>query len=282
MSVSILTDTTSDLSREMAARYGIVQVPLWVMFGEERFRDGIDITMQEFTRRLSSSKVNPITEPASADEFAAFFAKEIDAGREVVCPVIGATLSKTFESAHEAAKRFGGKVHVVDTETFSGGLALHAILAAELAKAGLPAAEIAARLRAKLATQRGNMVLPDVTFLGRSGRLNKAIVSLSQMMRLSPILQLHHGVVDSATQTNNFDKSRKQLTGIALRGLPSTAKMRFMVGAVEAPELAKELEAELRDKLIGGCDASYVYECGPTVATNSGPRACAIYSMQLD
>ncbi len=281
MSISVVTDSTCDLSRELAARYGIIQVPLYVIWGSERFRDGIDITMEEFHRRLMSSKENPVSEPPSSADFAAVFQKEISAGNEVICPTIGSKLSKTFESASEAARNFPGKVEVVDTETFSGGLALHAMLASELAKSGLPIPEIAARLRSKLSTQRGNMVLPDVTFLGRSGRLNKAVVSLAQMMRLSPILQLNHGVVESSTQTNDFEKSRRQLIGIALRGLNDTSKIRFMIGTVDAPDLAVEFEKEIREKLMGGCESLFVYGCGPTVAVNSGPRACAVYSMPV-
>ncbi len=281
MPVSVVTDSTCDLSREMAARYGIVQVPLYVIWGSERFRDGIDITMEEFHRRLMSSKENPVSEPPSVDDFAAAFQKEISAGNEVICPTIGSKLSKTFESAGAAARNFPGKVEVVDTETFSGGLALHAMLASELARSGVPLQEIAARMRSKLLTQRGNMVLPDVTFLGRSGRLNKAVVSLAQMMRLSPILQLNRGIAESSTQTNDFEKSRRQLIGIALRSLPDTSKIRIMVGAVDAPELALEFEKEIREKLIGGCESLFVYACGPTVAVNSGPRACAVFSMPV-
>lgn len=282
MPVTVVTDSTCDLSREMTTKYGIVQVPLYAIWGSERFRDGIDITMAEFHRRLMSSKENPVSEEPSSDEFAAAFQKAIGAGRDVICPTIGSKLSKTFASASEAARNFPGKVEVVDTETFSGGLALHAMLAAELAKAGVPLQEIAARLRSKLATQRGNMVLPDVTFLGRSGRLNKAVVSLAQMMRLSPILQLNHGVAESATQTNDFEKSRRQLISIALRSLADTSKIRFMVGTVDSPDLATEFEKEIREKLIGGCESLFVYGCGPVVATNSGPRACAVFSMPID
>ena len=186
MGVTIMTDSTCDMSSSQAREHGVEVVPIWIRFGSERLRDGIDITRTNFYERLATAKDLPRTEPPDTAAFEAAFAEAVDAGNEVVAPVVSMALSETFKNAAAAAAKFGSKVRVWDSKTVSGGLFLQAMVAGDMAKAGASAADIIVVLEHGRGVQHGYLISPDLTYLGRSGRVNKAIVALGTMMKVSP------------------------------------------------------------------------------------------------
>jgi DegV family protein with EDD domain len=279
MGVAIITDSAADISPAQAREYNVEVVPLWVIFGSERLRDGIDITRETFYQRLSTAKELPRSEPLDAAGFEAVFRKHVEAGDECVVPIVSSKLSKTYENAGAAAAKFGGKVRVVDTQTLSGGQFLLALAAGEMARAGASAGEIVEAIERARATQRGYQVMPDMTYLGRSGRLNRAIVALGTVLKVNPILQVKDGVVETAGQTRTYEKAKELIVDIATRHLGDVRQMRFAVGHVHAPELAEQIAATLREKLQIPPKTFVIYEVGPTVAVNVGPGAIAIFSV---
>jgi len=279
VSVTIVTDSSSDLSSASAREYGIEVVPLWIVYGQERLRDGVDIQRSTFYSRLAAAKDLPHTAPIEEAEFAEVFARHVAAGNDVVAPVISDKLSETYKHAVAAAAKFPGRVHVVDSQTFSGGLFLQTMAASELAKAGKSAAEIAKVLEAARATQHGYFITPDLTYLGRTGRVNKAVVALGTMLKVNPVLRIQNGVVDSAAQTRTFERAQELLVEIATRELRDVEKVRFVVGHANAPENgARELTA-LRAKLGGEPRSLTLFEAGPTVAVHGGPGSLGIFSL---
>ena len=131
----IVTDSGSDLTQDEAHRLGIELVPVWIIFGEERFRDGIDIDRATFFARMAKGE-NPRTEPATPEQFRETFAKIVGAGNEAVLITLASQISKSFDIASEVAKEFGGKVAVVNSRGASGLETLLAMYALELAKTG--------------------------------------------------------------------------------------------------------------------------------------------------
>ncbi|MHB8145840.1 MAG: DegV family protein [Vulcanimicrobiaceae bacterium] len=279
MGVVVVTDSSSDLSSASAREYGIDVVPLWIVFGSERLRDGVDIQRSTFYSRLAAAKDLPHTEPIDEDTFSEIFARHVAAGHDVVAPVLSEKLSETHKNALAAARKFPGRVHVVDSQTFSGGLFLHALAAAELAKAGKNAAEIAKILEAARASQHGYFITPDLSYLGRTGRLNKAVVALGTMLKVNPVLRIQNGIVDSAAQTRTFDKAQELLVDIAARELRDASKTRFMVGHANSPEHGALELAALREKLGSEPRSLMLYEAGPTVALHGGPGSLGIFSL---
>ncbi|HVA32944.1 MAG TPA: DegV family protein [Candidatus Baltobacteraceae bacterium] len=279
MAVAIITDSAADMSSAQAREYGVEVVPLWVIFGDERLRDGVDITRATFYERLATAKVLPHSEPLDAAGFEAVFKRHVDAGDECVVPIVSAKLSKTYENAKAAAAKFDRKVHVIDTETLSGGQFLLAQVAGEMARAGAGALDIIAALERGKETQHGYQVMPDLTYLGRSGRLNKAIVTLGTMLKVNPILQVKDGSIETAGQTRTYEKAQELIIDIASRHIDDVTKTRFAVGHVQAPELAEQMASALRTKLNFPPKSFVIYEVGPTVAVNVGPGAIAIFSI---
>jgi DegV family protein with EDD domain len=280
MAVAVITDSAADMSAAQAREFGVEVVPLWVIFGSERLRDGVDITRDVFYRRLADAKDLPRSEPLDAAGFEAVFRPHVEAGRDCVVPIVSSKLSKTYENAKAAAAKFGDKVNVVDTETLSGGQFLHAQVAGEMARAGAGAKEIVAALERGKEMQHGYQIMPDLTYLVRSGRLNKAIGALGTVLKINPILQTKGGIVETAGQARTFDKAKELIVDIATRHVrDDVTKTRFAVGHVHAPALAEEISQALRAKLPYPPKSFVIHEVGPTVAVNVGPGAIGIFTI---
>jgi DegV family protein with EDD domain len=277
MGVTILTDSTCDMSSSQAREHGVDVVPIWILFGSERLRDGIDITRTSFYERLATAKDLPRTEPPDTAAFEAAFAAAVDAGNEVVAPVVSMALSDTFKNAAAAAAKFGSKVRVWDSKTVSGGLYLQAMVAGEMAKAGASTGDIIAVLEHGRGVQHGYVISPDLTYLGRSGRVSKAIVALGTVMKVSPVLEIKNGAVESAAQARSWEKAQELLVDMAVRNTPDVTTTRFVVGHTRAPELAESIGVLLKTKLDFPPKSFHVIEGGPTIAVNGGPGSAAVF-----
>lgn len=279
MSVAIVTDSSSDISPAEARTAGIDVLPLWMVYPSERLRDGVDLSRAEFYARLAAEKDLPHSEPIDQETFAKTFARHAEAGDEVVATVVSSGLSKTYENAKAAAAAHGSRVQVIDSQTFSGGIWLQAMAASEMAKAGASAVEVAGAIEAAKSGQHGFLIMPDLTYLGRSGRLNKAIVALGTVLKVVPILQMKNGTVETAAQTRSYDKAQELLIDIASRNAHEPNKVRFAIGHTHAPALAERVAEQLKAKLGLPPKSLSIYEGGPAVALHGGPGAIGVFSI---
>ena len=165
MSVKIITDSTSDLLLEEAYKMGVGVVPLKVIIGDEEYRDGIDITKEEFFAKLPTLKKLPTTTQPSPDDFAQRY--EAAQADELVVITVGSGISGTFQSATIAAESVTGKkIYLVDSLQASVGLGILVRRAVELRDQGLSGAEIAA----KLDEEKHDIVLLAVINVSHSNR----------------------------------------------------------------------------------------------------------------
>ena len=144
MSVQILTDSTSDILPEEAEQKGVRVVPLLVNFGEEAFRENVEITHQEYFRRLAQAESLPTTSQPTPQDFLAHFEQVQDAGDSLVCVLLASKLSGTFQSA-QLAKELSGydEIYIVDSQQALCGLRMLVDFACVLRDEGLSAREIA-------------------------------------------------------------------------------------------------------------------------------------------
>ncbi|MHB8462848.1 MAG: DegV family protein [Vulcanimicrobiaceae bacterium] len=277
MATVVVTDTSSDITPTEARRLGIELIPLYVHMGGKKLRDGYDIDAATFFARMAADKELPKSEPASVDDFVAVFTRLTSAGNDVVCSLVSKALSETYNNASKAAEKFPGKVFVLDTKAGSGLLMLMTMYAAELAAAGAKPAEIIAKVdRTKLKGQ-AYFVMSDVTFLGRTGRLPKAVVALGSMLNVSLILRLdENGGVAPAGQTRNFEKSQEMMVDVVIRHLGDGARPRCAVQHANAPEAAKALHDLLVRKLPSGSPDPIMATIGATTSANLGPGTLGV------
>jgi DegV family protein with EDD domain len=277
VAVRVLTDSGSDFTRDEASRLGIAIVPVYMLYGNEKLRDGIDIDVATFNRRAAAGEV-PRTDPASVEDYAAAFEREVDSGSDVVMVAISSSISKSYERASQAAAKFPGKAFVVDSNGASGLECLLSQLAVERAIAGDSAEAIAKRLRA---TKRSIFfAVPDMKALERSGRMPKAIIALGSMLNVSLMLKMNDaGAIVPAGQSFSFDKTCDMMVEACVRAVDRLPQASFAIAHSDAKETADKLAAMLETKLGYPPPHLTIRESALTIAAHLGKGAAGIYGI---
>jgi DegV family protein with EDD domain len=272
--IALVTDSTADMPPLMAAAAGITVVPLSVRFGPDEFRDGVDMTPEQFWERLLApgSPFPSTAAPAPGtfkDAFEACFADGADA---VVCPTIGSGLSGTFDSATVAAGMLPGReIHVIDTGTTSMGTGIAALLAAELASTGIPAGEVAARVRGRLADIDLYVAVDTLEYLHRNGRLSAARAAIGTLLSVKPIITVRDGLVVLAEKPRTRGKARERVIELA------TATPVERIAILHTTTSSREEIDDFRDRLVaripGGVGPERVMTglIGPSTGPHLGP-----------
>ena len=270
--VAIVTDSTADLG-PLAAKHGIEVVPLTIRFGNEEFRDGVDLTETEFYRKLDASSTTPITAQPTPALFAQTYRKVLDAGAERIVSIhLPATLSGTINAAALGANEIGGgKVEVVDSRTATAGLGMLALDAARRADGGEDAAAIAAAIRADVPKVQLFATIPSLTYLARGGRIGHLSGLVGNVLRIVPILTMVDGSLKEYAKVRTFARAVDQIVEIATTRLRGTHGARMAVIHSMSPDLAKTVA----DRITTSVELGAIYICplGPTVGTHAGPGA---------
>jgi DegV family protein with EDD domain len=278
--IGIVTDSTSDLSAETAKHYGIDVVPLFVNFGETRFRDGVDLTHGEFYRKLAAIKALPTTSQPTSTMFEDAFRPHVEAGRPIVCQTIMASLSGTINAAQAAAAQFpGAEIHLIDSESVTGGLALQVIHAAMLANEGADVAAILAALERDRSLVRGYATIPDLSHAVRTGRVSRAQAFIGSALKIVPVLRIDGGKVGEEARVRTFSRAQQTMVDSTVGNVGSGEGARIAIIHTNVPDLA----ATLRDRIAAGLTGTPSYfeivEAGPAIATHAGPGAVGIFSI---
>jgi len=240
--VAVVADSSADLADPVLDRHHISIVPLQVMFGNETFRDRVELKPEEFYRRLRIAKDLPTTSQPTPAEFVRVEADE------VVALVLSGSLSGTHQSGKAAAKAAGlERVHVVNTRTVSLGIGMLALRAAELAESGWRAADIVAEL-GRLRAQSGVFITVDrYDNLLRSGRVTRGKAWLAGVLDVKPILSLDDaGRVVPVDRVRGRENVVPRVLSLLERGLtPRPKVVRFGVVHADAPEVAERLRTAL-------------------------------------
>ncbi|MHB8145839.1 MAG: DegV family protein [Vulcanimicrobiaceae bacterium] len=275
MGVVVVTDSGCDLTRSEGLQAGIDIVPMYVVFGGQRLRDGVDIDRATFFAKFKGEQ--PGTEPPATRDYSEAFARHLNAGNDVLCISMSSQISQAFAHAQEAAAGLGTRVHVVDSRGSSGLEVLLALRAADLAKQGLGAQEIATHIDPRRLKAIVYFAVPEITSLGRSGRLPKPIVALGSMLGVSLVLKINEdGVIGLAGQSRSFDKTCEILVDAVVRAIEHSSSVRVAISHVEAPDTAARLSRSLEAKL--GYPPAYqtIHDATLTIATHLGLGAVAI------
>lgn len=279
MGVTIVTDTGSDLVGADATRLGIEVVPLWIVLGEDRYRDGVDIDRATFFRRVGAGEI-PTTAPPTPEQCRDVFARVTGAGNDVVAIVLSSGISQTYANALAAAKEFGARVQVVDSLGSAGTETLLALYALELAKAGNSASEIAKRIDPKALRCATYFAMHDLATLGRSGRLPPAVVALGSITNVSLVLRYNEeGKIVPAGQSFSFEKTCELMVDAVVRAIGHAQSARVSFGHVQAAEQAETLKNMFQAKLGHAPAQQYTYEASLTIATHQGLGAVGIYAI---
>ena len=219
--VAVVTDSTADLTPAQAAAAGIRVAPLFVQFGADSYQVGVDLTTEQFwTKLLAPGAPIPTTAAPSPGTFRDLFESCFAGGADaIVCPVIGSRLSGTFQSATIAASMLEGRdIHVIDTQSTSMSTGLPALLAADLASQGVPAAEIAEQVRGRIADIDLYVAVDTLEYLRRGGRLSAAQSVVGNILTIKPIVTVRDGLVTMAERQRSRAKARARVIELIAQG----------------------------------------------------------------
>jgi DegV family protein with EDD domain len=211
---AVITDSTADLTPDQAAAAGIRVAPLTVTFGSESFQVGVDLTTEQFwDRLLAPGAPIPSTAAPSPGTFKAMFEDCLAGGADaIVCTLIGAELSGTFQSATVAASMLPDReIHLIDTRSTSMSTGLPALMASELAAEGLPAAEIADRVRARLPDVDLYVAVDTLEYLRKGGRLSAAKSVVGNILSVKPLITVRDGTVVLTERQRSRAKARARV-----------------------------------------------------------------------
>ena len=277
--VAVVTDSTADLGK-LAEKAGIEVVPLTVSFGNEHFRDGVDLTRDEFYKRLATSPEAPATAQPPPSAFAALYTRLLDAGAsDIISLHCSAALSGTYNSAASAAKDVdAAHIEVIDTRSVSLGLGLLALQAADDARRGLDRTSIAQRVRSDAPKIELYATIPSLTYLARGGRIGQLQGILGNVLRIVPIITLKDGEVAEYSKVRTFARAVDQIVEIVTTRALGRGRARVAVLHSVAPELAttvaRRIETAIAPELL------IIEGVGPTVGTHTGPGAVGVVCIQ--
>ncbi len=273
VAVRIVVDSTADLPKDQAEELGIRVVPLTVHFGEESFRDGVDLDTDGFYAKLATSRVMPTTAAPPSGLFEEAYRQLIKEGADGILSLqLSGALSATYNSAvlgAEALKEEKVPIEVVDSRWVSAGIGIPAMEAARAAKAGKSLAECKQIAQDLFARMHIYAVLDTLEFLQRGGRIGKARQLVGTLLNVKPMLTVRDGVVQPLENVRTRSKAYERL-----------AQLLQQLGPIEMVGVAQSDEAigEQLTKAIQGVYSGPLlrYKLGPVIGAHTGPGTAAI------
>jgi len=269
--IAIVTDSTADLAPETATAAGIRVVPLFIRFGTEEFRVGVDLTREQFWARLLAPDAPfPTTAAPSPGTFRATFEACFAEGADaIVCPTIGSKLSATFQSATLAAQALPDReIHVIDTGSTSMSTGIPALLAVEMAAAGATGAEIAAGVRDRLPDVDLYVAVDTLEYLRKGGRLSAARLAIGTLLSVKPIITVRDGLVVMAERPRTRAKARERV--IELITAAPIERIAFLHTSTSTREEVQAFCDRLLARVPGGIDPAHI--SAGLIGASTGPH----------
>ncbi|GAB6891144.1 DegV family protein [Geobacillus stearothermophilus] len=274
--IAIVTDSTAYLPKDVRERLGIRMIPLSVIFGDETYREEIDMTADEFFVKIKQSPKLPTTSQPSVGEFVDLFTAIREEGYDAVISIhLSSGISGTYQGAVTAGTMVEGlRVYAYDSEISCMAQGFYAIEAAEMAKAGKMPEEILARLDEMKRTLRAYFMVDDLSHLQRGGRLTGAQAFIGGLLQIKPLLRFENKVIVPFEKIRTRKKAVQRIEELfdedADKGVPLKAAIIHANQPDEASRWRDELAARYPHVEFS---ISYF---GPVIATHVGEGALGL------
>jgi fatty acid kinase fatty acid binding subunit len=273
---AIVLDSTADFP-DAAERFPNWRVvPLYVNFGTESFRDGVDLTAAEFYARLPSASTLPTTsQPTPADFLACY--RELGSYERIMSLHIAARLSGTFQSAGTAAAELGdGRVRTIDTETASAAITMLGLAIQRRLERGTTDEEIDALVASYKAAHGLLFTVDTLEFLARGGRIGRARAFAGELLNVKPILSIEDSEVVPVKRVRGNRKAFQEFVDAVETRTEDIPELRFGVAHANAPERAAELVKMARD-LRPQAAIEVETSLGAVIGAHAGPGAVGFF-----
>jgi DegV family protein with EDD domain len=270
MPVRVVTDSTADLPAELARCLGIEVVPLSVHFGEETFRDGVDIGPDGFYKRLVRSQRLPTTSAPAPGAFEEAYRRLLKESEGIISIHISSKLSATHNSALLAREQVGAKVEVIDSLTCSMALGLLAVSAANMARQGMGLQDLAGEVRSLVPRAYLFGLLDTLTYLVKGGRIGKATALVGSLLKIKPLLYVTSGEAHDLARVRTRARGVDRLCQLA-GSFKSIQGMAVL--STTTPHEAEALLRRLSELYKGEIQLA---RFGPVMGTYVGPGALGV------
>ena len=277
--IRLFADSTCDLGKDIVCELGITIIPLYVSLGNQRGRDGIDITPEKIFAWSDETKSTPKTSAFSIADAMDAMREAVEAEDDIIFIGISELMSASCQVVRLAAEEFFWSEHtfVINSKNLSNGLAILLLHAAKLIKDGLSAPEIADILRSMIDNLRSHFIVDTLTYLSRGGRCTQATALLASALSLKPEIYLSDGAM---------------LVGKKFRGKTADTHLKFAKSLKDAmlkadPEVlflnSSQIEPEIVDSIyeyIAGLNhfkVIYRTATGSIISSHCGPGTVGIF-----
>jgi DegV family protein with EDD domain len=271
--IQVITDSTADLPEGPIRDLGIRVVPIYLRFGEKTYRDGVDITKEEFYAKLASSPVHPASSQPNPEDFTAVFKEYCGNADGIVSVHISSKISGTYNSANIAKKTLKSEcpIEIIDSGFNSAGLGLVVIAAARAAKGGANLTEVVNEATKAVKEVRMFGMFETMKYLARSGRVNKTIAAASSVLHVMPLLTFHDGEIVRAGLVRAVSKGMDRIYEYVKNNTPIKELIVVHSQVVDqANQLKHRLSEFIREDQIA------ISELGAGLGVHGGPGVLVI------
>jgi DegV family protein with EDD domain len=276
MTIKIVTDSSSDIPPQILKELGITVVPLYVRFGNEVFKDKVDISNEEFYKRLVNNNIFPNTSQPSPMDFKQVYEELAKDADGIVSLHLSAKLSGTIQSAQQARETMNVScpVEIIDTQSISMGEGMVCLAAARAAHAGANMEKTVQAAREAIPEIHFMVLFDSLKYLAMGGRIGQAKNLLGSLLNIKPLIGMKDGEVIPISKARSYSKGLEQQYDFMVRALEDGEIKELAIMYNTKPEEANALANRIaplypREKIIMG-------EIGPILGTHSGPNLTLI------
>lgn len=276
--VSIVADSTCDLSRELLEKYKVKIIPLHILLGEKEYEDGVDLMPEEIYAWADDNKTTPKTSAPSVETVMQTFQPLLEKGDDIVCFSISESMSTTANVMRLAAGQLEAedRVNVVDSANLSTGIGLLVLEAAQMAAQGKTAEEIVAEIERLKPLVRASFVVDTLTYLYRGGRCNGLEAMAGSMLKLHPKIVVSEGKMSSSKKyRGKIDKMILAYAKDMEEQLLQARKERVFITHSGCPE-ETVLMVEQYLQSLSRFDEILITRAGGVISSHCGPGTLGV------
>ena len=274
---AIITDSTCDIPDDLIEKYGILVVSHYIIWGEEQFKDRVNLQPDQFYRRLEEDPQRPTSAQASVADFVeAINAAEDRGATDAIVLTVSSAMSGAFHMAQQAAEKADIPVTVIDSKGPTMSLGWQVLTAARARDAGMATADIVRSVQ----DVRGRLVqivaMESLEYLQTGGRIGEAAKWVGTMLKVRPVVAINHtkGVVTPVGLARTHKSMVEMLYRKFFQGLSGTENLRVAVLHGGTLEEAEKLAEKIRKEYHPG--ELIINITGPVLGINTGPKALAL------
>jgi len=277
--VKIVTDSCSDITPQLARELGITVVPLYVQFGDETYRDNVDLSTDEFYHKLETSKLHPTTATATPADFAEIFTKLAEETEEILTITLSEKFSATYAAALQGKTmvKKDCQIEVIDSRVGACAQMLLVISAAKMAQSGANLKQIADRVRRAIPRVHLRVSFDTLEYLRRGGRIGKTQAFLGSLIKVNPVVGLKDGETFPIARTRN----RAQAMDFLVNFVKGFSQIEAV--AIEDATTPDDLQT-LAERLKDVVPPEHIYpsKASPVIGTHVGPHALAVAVLEAE